>query len=62
MGAKMKLCNKCQVEKPFDSFSRSASSVDGVRQPCKDCRNRAKRISGWRGPSGSTRYLPKGSL
>jgi exonuclease VII large subunit len=33
----MKVCSKCKQEKPFEEFSKKASSKDGYRSHCKDC-------------------------
>tara|TARA_R100001509_G_C4773685_1_gene183905 strand:+ start:64 stop:669 length:606 start_codon:yes stop_codon:yes gene_type:complete len=34
----MKVCSKCKQEKPFEKFGKRASSKDGLRFQCKDCR------------------------
>ena len=56
----MKTCSKCHQVKPLEDFTVNNAARDGRRPECKPCRNKAKRRSGWRGPSGSVR-LPKGS-
>jgi hypothetical protein len=35
----MKRCKQCQIEKEINSFYREASSPDGYRQICKECKN-----------------------
>lgn len=34
----MKLCNKCQIEKPFDQFHKDRSKVDNLCTICKVCK------------------------
>ena len=33
----MKVCSKCKQEKPYEEFSKRASSKDGLHPHCKDC-------------------------
>jgi len=33
----MKTCNRCQVDKPFDSFYKKKGSKDGLFWWCRDC-------------------------
>ena len=35
----MKICNKCNIEKPFDDFYKRKDSKDGYRGDCKKCRD-----------------------
>ena len=35
----MKICNKCNIEKPFDDFYQRKDSKDGYRGDCKKCRD-----------------------
>jgi hypothetical protein len=32
-----KICSKCNIEKSFESFSKSSSSKDGLQYKCKHC-------------------------
>lgn len=34
----MKTCSKCEIEKPLDRFTKRASSKDGLRGVCKECK------------------------
>ena len=34
----MKKCNKCNVKKPLNEFSKDKTSPDGVQYKCKECR------------------------
>lgn len=41
----MKICNKCNVEKPYDKFyKRKSGSKDGYRTECIECHIRIKSI------------------
>lgn len=33
----MKVCNSCDIEKPFDDFYRHSETSDGVSSSCKEC-------------------------
>jgi len=35
----IKVCVKCNIEKPFDSFSKHRTMADGLQQKCKACVN-----------------------
>jgi hypothetical protein len=35
----MKVCNKCNIEKDFESFRKRNDSIDGYRKNCKECEN-----------------------
>jgi hypothetical protein len=37
---KEKLCKKCGVSKPFEELVKNKESKDGVRNCCKECRNK----------------------
>lgn len=39
----MKRCSKCNVEKPYEMFSKCASVKDGFHRWCKECAKVAKR-------------------
>lgn len=41
----MKLCLKCLIEKPFDSFHKKDKSKDGFQIYCKSCRKDIDRDS-----------------
>jgi hypothetical protein len=32
-----KICNKCNIAKPFFEFHKDKNSKDGLRLSCKDC-------------------------
>lgn len=34
----MKICTKCQVEKPIEEFSKRSASKDGLNSWCKPCK------------------------
>jgi hypothetical protein len=38
----MKVCNKCNIEKPLDELVKRADTVDGYRPLCKICYNQYK--------------------
>ena len=38
--SEMKKCNKCEVLKPLDEFSKSKSNSDGLAYSCKVCNNK----------------------
>ncbi|KKL79443.1 hypothetical protein LCGC14_2014800 [marine sediment metagenome] len=33
----MKICNKCNEEKPLNEFNRKSANADGLERYCKDC-------------------------
>jgi hypothetical protein len=33
----MKICCKCKIEKPLDSFCKDKNTKDGLRSRCKEC-------------------------
>jgi hypothetical protein len=33
-----KVCSKCKVDKPLDSFGKRKASKDGLQHSCKECR------------------------
>ena len=35
----MKLCKKCNTEKPMEGFSKHPTSADKLQAACKDCKN-----------------------
>jgi len=35
---KIKICNKCKLEKNVSSFGKHKSAKDGFRHVCKECR------------------------
>ena len=39
----MKICNSCNIEKPFSEFSKRSLSKDGLQHGCKSCRNELKK-------------------
>lgn len=39
----MKRCSKCNVDKPFDIFSKCAANKDGLHRWCKECSKIAKK-------------------
>jgi len=32
-----KICNKCKIEKPIETFSRDKTTRDGLQRKCKEC-------------------------
>lgn len=34
----MKLCTKCQIEKPFGSFNKDKTRIDGLSVWCRSCK------------------------
>ena len=35
----MKICTKCNEEKPLDAFRKQSSTKDGLKYYCKECDN-----------------------
>jgi len=36
----MKICTKCNEEKPLDAFRKQSSTKDGLKYHCKECDDR----------------------
>ena len=41
----MKMCKRCNIEKPVAQFYKQASSKDGLQRFCKSCANEFSKIS-----------------
>lgn len=52
----MRMCSKCQKEKPLEDFSKRDTSADGYRRQCKSCINEGKRLWKQANPEICQRY------
>lgn len=45
LGAKMKTCSKCRIEKPLSDFNKASKHLDGLRCECRQCQSVYRRIN-----------------
>lgn len=57
-----KVCTKCQVALPLDSYTKSNDSSSGLKAQCRECRAKARREArgGWAPDHSMVKTVPEG--